>query len=182
MESIPSKDLSASDPVGTRGQYKGREAVRVDLDGRKYVIATRNEGAESETDYGEYYKFDEAVKHFSAGMEGYSASGVWRLPTEDELWSLTGLANSWATRSGVEGMSFPMASGMVLFFPAAGIVCGFVDYCLRFFGGTGYYWSSMTCDMHYAYNFGFYNDFRYVYKSKKTFGLSVRLFCALPQE
>ena len=173
---------AAKYPAGTKGVYNGREAIRIDLNGKKYVVATTNEGAKNETDYGDHFTFDEALEKFSAGKEGYDAEGVWRLPTLDELVSFASLANLWITRSGVNGRSFTVAEGKTLFLPAAGDFWD-NDGALYAQGKGGRYRSSTLDDSGGAHSLNFGSDYlnRCVWRLRID-GLSVRLFCALPSE
>ena len=175
--------LSGNAPFGTRGMYKGREAVRVDLDSRKYVVATMNEGARSEEDFGEgYWTFENALARFSSGTQGCDAVGVWRLPTLEEVNSFVNFPNSSTYRIAVPGRQFSDKDGYdptSLFFPFAGYVSGGM---LGYGGTRGYFWSSQgegTVEAHYlTFNVGYCN----VYITGRNYALSVRLFCALPGE
>ena len=195
--------LSAADPAGTKGMYNGREAMRVDLDvdedGNKepYVVATMNESARTEEDYGPYnsgtniadytYTYAEALKNFTDGSEDgaddYKASGVWRLPTKDELASFAKLTNSLATQNEVKGKLFTVVTGKTLFLPAAGYTSSGYPGLQ---GNYGQYWSSTLSGPMYegqsdCLYFGEYDkDNCNVGSYFRTFGLSVRLFCALP--
>ena len=176
--------LTKDDPVGTRGMYNGREAMRVnfDISGygdiKPYVVATMNVGARTEEDYGPYYTFSGAREAFSNYEYNYDASNVWRLPIKKELERFAGLSNSWTTQNGVAGRLFTVATDKALFLPAAGYVnSGYNSYQ----GAQGYYFSSSRSGTS-PYCLYFVQSGSEVYAPSSGLSHSVRLFCALSSE
>lgn len=74
--------LTWDSPVGTRGILDGRECMVVDLGGSvgKVAVATKNIGADTETDYGTYYTWIDAVK--AQNTESWGKG--WHLFTHEE--------------------------------------------------------------------------------------------------
>lgn len=85
--SDPEKELTANDPVGTLGILNGREAIRIDLYGKKMAIATMSVGASTYDDSGSYFQFNEGEDQaWDFGKIGLEDG--WRLPTSHELMGL----------------------------------------------------------------------------------------------
>ncbi len=171
----------------------------VDL-GLSVVWATRNVGASSETDYGDYYEFGEIMTRYT---EGYSDShstwygksvtegtikgnplydvarsewgGTWRLPTDDEIAELINNCTwTWET-DGVKGMTVTSEeTEKSIFLPAA----GYWRTSLHQDGSYGHYWSCSPIDTYNAYglDFNFNNSSPYLTLTSSTsyYGYSVR--------
>lgn len=106
--------------------------------------ATRNVGAASPTDYGNYYS-DFGI----ALIEGY-------IPSNVEWYEL---ANNTTCRmvniEGVSGGCYTGSNGNSIFLPLAGFYHGDPDYGYRYFGAyTGYYWSTTTDPAYYIFVIG----------------------------
>ncbi|MDR0831123.1 MAG: hypothetical protein LBN95_13610 [Prevotellaceae bacterium] len=102
--------------------------------------AKTNLGAISQTDYGNYYTWDEAKNACPAG---------WRLPTKEEFESLIASGSVLTTQNGVSGRLFGNAPNQI-FLPAADELSH--DGTLKYAGGTfGYYWSSTQSGNYGAY-------------------------------
>ena len=164
-----SDGISANSPDGTKGTYKGRECIVVTLNGKKYAVATKNLGAQEETDYGNYYSFDETTNPTTIGL---SASATeWHVPTKEELESFANLANEWVTLNDVNGRRWTVGTSS-LFFPAAGNY-GYLQ------GDFGYYWSSTEKNAEKTYYMLFTNTNCNISIENRTTSISVRPFCAL---
>ena len=133
--------------------------------------ATMNVGANSVTDYGNYYKYGMGSKTYDstdtpyAGTENPLAATAdtatvewgsdWHMPTQAQLNELT--ANTtyqWVTNyqgSGVNGGTFT-ANGQTLFIPAAGF---YFNGSLSYIGEGGNIWSSTPDGSSGAYGLGF---------------------------
>jgi uncharacterized protein (TIGR02145 family) len=72
--------------------------------------AKRNLGAIDESDYGNYYTWEEAKNRCPDG---------WRLPTKEEFEKLSDAGNKWTTVNGVVGRLFGIAPNQI-FLPASG--------------------------------------------------------------
>ena len=119
---------------GTKGVYKGRECVVVKLNGKKYAIATKNLGAENETDFGTFYTFEQANNHSITGLS--SSATEWHVPTKAELKNFSlFFDNSWTTLNGVKGRKWEIGKSSAIFLPAASNEDQSQD-------SYGYYWSS----------------------------------------
>lgn len=99
-----------------------------------------NIGADSETDYGNYYMYGKGSRQYNSGDSGYSGEedpmaasadtatqvmgAPWHMPTKDQIEEL--IANttySWQNNfngSGKNGMKLTASNGNYIFFPAAG--------------------------------------------------------------
>ena len=150
--------------------------------------ATRNVGANTPTDYGNYYawgetspksvydwstyryiKFDcnEKTKYnFSDGLtclqpgdDAATANYGGRTPTKEEWLELYNNTTSrWVNINGVNGWGFTGANGNGLFLPAAGRRW---HTPLEYLGGQGFYWSSSlhTSQRNFAWDCYFNSDF-----------------------
>ena len=164
--------------------------------------ATRNVGATSPTDYGNYYAWGETSPksvyawdtyryyNSSTGLTKYTGSdGLTilqpgddaatanyggRTPTKEEWQELTNNTTSqWITINGVNGRCFTGFNGNSLFLPAAGARWG---SSLSDAGSFGFYWSSslITDDPSYAWFFIFLSDDQRVFSFDRTSGFTVR--------
>ena len=161
--------INADSPDGTRGFHGGRECVVVTLKGKKYAVATKNLGAEKETDYGNYYVFDELRNPSNIGVSVVSTE--WHVPTHAELESFAALANEWATLDDINGRKWNIGSTYI-FLPAAGNY-GYLQ------GDNGCYWSSTEKDADKAYYMLFSNNNCSITIDNQTTSLTIRPFCAL---
>lgn len=141
-----------------------RSASFEDANGHDYVEvagikwATKNVGASSVTDYGNYYMYGKGSTQYNSSDSAYTGNedpldlsvdtarqvmgGSWRQPTEDEFNTL--IANTtytWETVSGVIGMKFTATNNNYVFFPAAGCMWGGSQSDV---GTYGYYWTSTS--------------------------------------
>lgn len=141
--------------------YAGHEYVDLGLTSGT-LWATMNVGANSVTDYGNYYQFGKGADDYSvtSGVTDYEYEGTenplaasadtavqvwggrWHMPTRDQLEELT--ANTtyeWTTIDGVNGGKFTAQNGNYVFFPANGHYNRWGSITT---GNTGYYWSSYS--------------------------------------
>ena len=103
-------------------------------------------------------------------------SGEYRMPTTTEIQAMHSACGNgeWVTISGVAGRKFTGPNGLVVFFPAAGII---YDYGANFRGFDGYYWSSSQDDYDSNGAFGLSFGSNYVGSNDsyyRFYGLSVR--------
>ena len=166
--------------------------------------ATRNVGASSPTDYGNYYAWGETspksvynwdtYRYYNSstgssskytgsdgltilqpGDDAATANYGGRTPTKEEWQELTNNTTSqWITINGVNGRCFTGSNGNSLFLPAAGARWGSSLYRA---GSKGYYWSSslVTDDPRYAWYFRFGSDDQRVYDGDdRSSGFTVR--------
>lgn len=139
-----------------------REASFFDANGHDYVEiggllwATKNVGANSPTDFGNYYMLGKGSTTYNSSDSAYSGTetplslsvdtarqvmgGSWRMPTIREYTILTLKTTSeYTTINGVGGMKFTSNNGNTfVFFPFA----GFYSKTGEFTQGKGRYWSS----------------------------------------
>ena len=164
----------------------------VEIGGIKW--ATMNVGANSETDYGNYYQYGKGAAQYAAtsGQSDYSGTesplatsadtaaqewgGDWHMPTKAEMESLTANTNfEWVTNfnnSGVNGGKFTdkTDSSKYIFIPAAG---RYSNGSLGKVTNYGYTWSS-TPDGDYAYILSFGGGLKEVKISGRKGGYPVR--------
>ena len=136
----------------------------VEIGGLKW--ATMNVGANSVTDYGNYYKYGLGANQYDSAQEDYTGTenplaasadtvvqtwgGNWRTPTEDEYVTLGAAVNTaWTNNynnSGVAGLvcTDKTDSSKVLFFPACG---GYSPAGISSTNVNGYYISSTSYDL-----------------------------------
>ena len=164
--------------------------------------ATRNVGAASPTDYGDYFAWGETspksvytgdtYRYFNSdydltkyngsdgltilqpGDDAATANYGGRTPTYEEWVELTGNTTSqWVTVNGVAGRCFTGSNGKSLFLPAAGYRGGSV---LLNAGSYGYYWSSsFDADLPgRAWGFYFDSGSQYIGGYGRYNGFSVR--------
>lgn len=150
--------------------------------------ATMNVGADSETEYGNYYMYGMGSKTYDstdtpyAGTEDPLATsadtaaqvwgGDWHMPTRAQMEELT--ANTtyeWTTINGVNGGKFTATNGNYVFFPVAGYWSNGSQYDV---GDYGNYWGSSTNGSNSAYFLGFSNSNEDVYDDLREYGFSVR--------
>lgn len=143
----------------------------VEIGGIKW--ATMNIGAESVTDYGNYYQYGKGADTYQQTSSGTDYSGLedplaisadtaaqvwggsWRMPTLSDFQALIDNTDyEYVTIDGVNGGKFTdkTDNSKYVFFPAA----GFLDYNgSNFVGTSGVFWSGTPYDSSKAYNFGF---------------------------
>ena len=172
--------------------YNGHAYVDLGLpSGTKW--ATMNVGANSETDYGNYYQYGKGAAQYAAtsGDSNYSGTedpldssvdtavqvwgGSWHMPTRAQMQELT--ANTtyqWVTNykgSGINGGTFTATNGAVLFLPAA--VC-WVNGSQFDVGNYGSYWGSSPNGSNDAYDLSFDDGNKDVLNDGREDGFSVR--------
>ena len=162
--------------------------------------ATKNVGACTETDCGNYYQYGKGANTYQVtiGQSDYSGTedplaatadtatqvwgDGWRMPTKAELQSLVANTNyTWETNfngSGVNGAKFTdkTDSSKYIFIPAAGTYSGYNSSLdLAGEGEDGNIWSSTpyTYDSS-AYNLGFYDEGVNVSLTFRDCGCSIR--------
>ena len=164
--------------------------------------ATRNVGASSPTDYGNYYAWGETSpkdaytednNRYYNSLTGYSkytgsdgltilqsgddaatANYGGRTPTKAEWEELMNNTTSqWVTINGVNGRCFTGSNGNSFFLPAAG--CRSYS-SFGYAGSNGYFWSSShdTDYPSFAWGFNFSSDGQSIISYGRTGGLSVR--------
>lgn len=112
--------------------------------------ATHNVGkpgtfVDNPEDFGNYYKYRKVV-----------CPTGWRLPTNEEVWSLVSSDSQWTNVNGVDGMQYG-SGGNTIFLPAAGRV---KRRKLELFVGTsGFYWTSTKVGLNSAHDLLFYEGF-----------------------
>ena len=156
--------------------------------------AIKNVGASSVKDYGNYYQWGAGAVTFEDKDQYYTGSGNlpstadtatvvmgsgWRMPTQDELQSLSYTSFYRVSYNGVNGGVFN-SSGNVLFLPFGGLYY----HTLRDVGRSGSIWSSMSTSggVRYAYRLGLWVDsqdaeypvYKMVDTLERVFGISVR--------
>ena len=176
----------------TTGSHNGYEWVDLGL---SVKWATCNVGANSPSDYGDYYGWGETSTKSSyteennntygksmndiRGNSSYDVArakwgGSWRLPTEAEFQELLDKCTwTWTTQGGHNGYKVTGNNGKSIFLPAA-------DY--RFetspnnVGEDGYYWSSTPheSNTYFAYYLNFYSSGHIVHWGNRCYGLYVR--------
>lgn len=159
------------------GNYNGHEYVDLGLpSGLKW--ATMNVGANSPSDYGQYFAWGETVQkqNFTesnsvtfgrtmgniGGNPQYDVAranwgGNWRLPTKEEMQELVDYC-TWVftTMGSHNGFMVTGPNGKQIFLPAAGYRYGTSLYTI---GSRGDYWSSSPYDgSQYAYKLYFNSD------------------------
>lgn len=149
-----------------------------------------NVGANSETDYGDYYKYGSGATagatdgtYYSGTENPLSSSrdtarqvwgGSWHMPTQAQLNELTANTTySWTTIDGVNGGKFTSKtdSSKYIFLPAAGYCYNGLQYYVGSYGG---YWSSAPNGSDYAYSLGFSSGYKDVSYGNRSYGMSVR--------
>ena len=188
--SVKKQSVEVSDPDGFVNDHG-----YVDL-GLSVKWATCNVGANSPSDYGDYYAWGETSTKSSydtdnsktygksmgniGGNSSYDVAryrwgGSWRLPTKAELEELeTKCTWTWTTQGGHNGYKVTSkTNGKSIFLPAAGWR-GWTspDYV----GELGYYWSSTPYESNtlYAYNLCFNSSYHSVGWNDRFGGFSVR--------
>ncbi len=146
------------DDVSGTGRINGHDYVDLGL---SVKWATCNVGADSPTDYGDYFAWGETSPKsedntdnsvtYNVGMSDISGNadydaaranwgGTWRMPTSDEVDELINdCTTEWTTLSGVNGYKVTGPNGNSIFLPAAGWRGA---TSLRDTGEDGSYWSS----------------------------------------
>ena len=140
--------------------YAGHEYVDLGLpSGTKW--ATMNVGANSVTDYGNYYQYGKGAATYqeTSGQSAYSGTesplaasadtasqvwgGEWHMPTKAQMQELkANTTYQWVTDyngSGINGYILTATNGAVLFLPAAG---GWYTGSQNGVGSDGNYWGS----------------------------------------
>ena len=178
----------------TNGQINGYDFVDLGLSsGLKW--ATYNIGANSSSEYGNYYAWgeiepkenynEETSVTWGQEMEDISGNpqydaaraiwgSTWRIPSREEFNELIEECEwEWTNEGGHNGYRVTGPNGNSIFLPAAG---GRFGTSLNYAGSYGYYWSSMpngnnTQNAYYLYfNSGYHNMYYY----NRYYGLSVR--------
>ena len=153
--SVKKQSVKVSEPDGFVNDHG-----YVDL-GLSVKWATCNVGANSPSDYGDYYAWGETSTKSSYTEENsktygksmgniggnssydvasYRWGGSWRMPTKAEWQELVDKCTwTWTTQGGHNGYKVTGKNGKSIFLPAAGWRYGTSPYCV---GENGYYWSS----------------------------------------
>ncbi|MGM9866399.1 MAG: hypothetical protein ACI303_00860 [Lepagella sp.] len=188
--SVKKQSVKVSEPDGFINDHG-----YVDL-GLSVKWATCNVGANSPSDYGDYYAWGETSTKSSYTEENsstfgksmgniggnssydvarYRWGGSWRMPTKAELEELkTKCTWTWTTQGGHNGYKVTSKiNGKTIFLPATGIRYGTSpDYV----GEYGYYWSSTPYEGNtgLAYSLGFDHSGRDMRWGHRYYGFSVR--------
>ncbi|MGM9816737.1 MAG: hypothetical protein ACI304_06730 [Lepagella sp.] len=176
----------------TTGSHNGYEWVDLGL---SVKWATKNVGATSPSDYGDYYAWGEtSIKssytednsktygksmgniggNSSYDVARYRWGGSWRLPTKAELEELkTKCTWTWTTQGGHNGYKVTGKNGKSIFLPAAGWRGGTSPNRV---GEYGDYWSSTPDESGTgsAYSLGFDSSNHNVGWSRRGYGHAVR--------
>ncbi len=178
------------------------ESITGSINGHDYVDlglsvkwATCNVGADSPTDYGDYFAWGETTTKSQytegnsvtyavsmgdiSGKATYDAAranwgGTWRMPTSDEVDELiNNCTTEWTTINGINGYKVTGPNGNSIFLPAAGERYG-TWFSLT--GFAGYYWSSTPHESNTrrAYYLSFSDEDFYGGWSLRDKGWSVR--------
>ena len=160
------KDAEARDAIGVDTSV---EFVDLGLPSGT-LWAKCNIGADSETDYGNYYMYGKGDRQYNSSDSAYTGTenpldptkdtatvvlgAPWHMPTKEQCEEL--IANttySWESNfngSGIDGGKFTAQNGNYVFFPAAGY---WYDGKQSSVGGYGRYWSSTPYNSGNAYYF-----------------------------
>lgn len=149
-------DLPDAQPAVPINYVNGHESVDLGL---SVNWATCNLGADSPSDYGDYYVWGMTNPGF---QRTYSTSGTsicgnptadaataawgdrWRMPTANECKELLNKCTwRWTTLNGVAGYRIEGRNGNSIFLPAAGYI---KDYNYEYVGTNGNYWSGTPKD------------------------------------
>ncbi len=184
-------EVSATEEWSISGSINGHDYVDLGL---SVKWATCNVGADSPTDYGDYFAWGETTTKSQytegnsvtyavsmgdiSGKATYDAAranwgGTWRMPTSDEVDELiNNCTTEWTTLSGVKGRKVTGPNGNSIFLPAAGWRSGTSLNCT----GEYYYWSSTPYGSNTvgAYNLDFYDVYFNRGWLRRYFGLSIR--------
>ena len=153
-----------------------------------------NIGAESETDYGNYYMYGKGDRQYNGSDSAYTGTenpldptkdtatvilgAPWHMPTKEQFQEL--IANttySWQTNfngSGINGGKFTAANGNYVFFSAAGY---WYDGKQSSVGGYGRYWSSTPYNSGNAYYFSLSGVMGNINSDYRSRGFSLRPVC-----
>ncbi len=156
----------------------------IDL-GLSVMWASRNVGASSPSDYGDYFAWGETSPKSEYTRDTYNENASndaatanwgsgWRMPTKEEIQELCEKCTwTWTTLNGVNGQLVTGPNGNSIFLPAAGYRSG---TSLRSAGSNGWYWSSSlyTDSPNYAYHLVFYSGGHIWINSYRGDGHSVR--------
>ena len=176
-----------------QGSHNGYEWVDLGL---SVKWATCNVGANSPSDYGDYYAWGETSTKSSydtdnsktygksmgniGGNSSYDVAryrwgGSWRLPTKAELEELkTKCTWTWTTQGGHNGYKVTSkTNGKSIFLPTAGWRDGASPI---YVGESGYYWSSSPHESNTrsAYSLYFYSSGHDVDWYRRSLGFSIR--------
>ncbi len=178
--------------ANSKGVHQGHEWVDLGL---SVKWATCNVGANSPSDYGNYYAWGETTTKSEytevnsktygksigdiSGNPSYDAAranwgGKWRLPTTSEFEELKNRCRwEWTAQSGHNGYRVTGTNGNSIFLPATGWHYGTLFYNA---GERGYYWSSSPGEGSTlsAYYLGFDSSGHGVYWGYRNGGQSVR--------
>ena len=187
--SVKKQSVKVSEPDGFVNDYG-----YVDL-GLSVKWATCNVGANSPSDYGDYYAWGETSTKSSYTEENsstfgksmgniggnssydvarYRWGGSWRMPTKAEWQELVDKCTwTWTTQGGHNGYKVTGKNGKSIFLPAAGWRYGTSPY---YVGEYGYYWSSTPdeSNTYYAYYLYFNSSYHLVDWLYRNSGRSVR--------
>ena len=152
-----------------------------------------NVGANSETDYGNYYQYGKGAAQYAAtsGDSSYSGTedplatsadtaaqvwgGSWHMPTRAQMQELIdNTTYQWVTDyngSGINGGLFTAQNGNSVFLPAAGNWNNGSHYNV---GNVCCYRGSSPNNSDYAYVLRFYGGGEGVYSDDRKYGYSVR--------
>ena len=158
--------------------------------------ATTNIGANSETDYGDYYGYGKGDRThqvtngepYYTGTENPLAASVdtatqvlgeqWHMPTKEQFDELCRYTTyEWTTIDGVNGAKFSSQNGNYIFLPAGGSFTG--EYFFEE-GKSGEFWTSTPDGNNKAYYFIMTSDDNYTWSIERSdtgteeMGLSIR--------
>ena len=186
---ITENDRVAYKPIAPAPIIDGHEYVDLGLPSGT-LWATMNVGANSVTDYGNYYQYGKGSAQYAAtsGDSNYEGEenplaasadtaaqvwgGQWHMPTKTQFEELT--ANTtyqWTTIDGINGSKFTAQNGNYVFFPAAGVWQDGSQYRV---GSYGDYCSSTPKSFLTFYALESYNGVRYVYAYSRICAFPVR--------
>ena len=182
------------------GQESQEEEPQIDNNGYEYVDlglpsgtlwAKYNVGAQTETEYGNYYQYGKGAAQYTDTNGGNSYSGdedpltlsadtaaqvwggSWHMPTETQMQELiSNTTFEFTTINGINGGKFTAQNGNYIFIPAAG------DYSypngLSDIGTYCYMWSSTPDIAGGACILSFSDSDKEIYYNDREFGFSIR--------
>lgn len=185
------KDAEARDAIGVDTSV---EFVDLGLPSGT-LWAKCNIGADSETEYGNYYMYGKGSTQYNSSDSAYTGTenplaaeadtatqvlgAPWHMPTKEQFKELVdNTTYSWETNfngSGINGGKFTAQNGNYIFIPAAGYKD---EGSLYFAGSWGCPWSSTPSGSTYAYHLNAGSSRVYVNAdNKRMYGSPVRPVC-----
>ena len=176
--------VDAGDAVPEQNNYGGHEWVNLGL---SVNWATCNLGADSPSDFGQYYAWGETSPGFNwdyysssnsiCGNPNYDAAtkewgSGWRMPTAEECKELLNECHwKWTTLNSTPGYKVTGPNGNSIFLPAAGY---YKNADLEFDYTNGNYWSGTPKGTNKAYYISFHSSYKERRAKEKDRARSIR--------